>query len=762
MRLLTSIVAMALAIGAFVLPAAPKAVDASAVDVVFAPASDSGTLTPGQDLTLEGTITNRTGADIPAGTATVYLDRTAVDTPDDLVSWLGSDDDSTPDPGSIVAQIDSPRVPAGSPAQFSVVVAADSVGLSPASVWGARRLDVRITAGQTQLRDARTSIVWSPDASEPVTHVAVAMPITVPHGTEGLIPADTLEKYTQPGGLLTNQLDEAADGAIALGVDPLVIASIAVLGTTAPDSVSAWLDRLRSMYNDTFPLAYADADLAGMSQAIGRILAPTSIPVDPSVLPTLPTPTPTGTATSTPTPTSTPGAPATPSAPTPDALMSLPYSLGGIAWPSDLTVVGADLATFAKAKLTTTILDSGNVSYGDLKTTPSANARIGDSSVVVSDSAVSSLLRQAAAAPTQVEWERAMAGLSGAIATISREHPDQQRTILATLGRNAPGSDYFMHSTMTALSALPWASGASFKQLVAGTLASPVTATIAAHPESAGRTAAIAADFAVEGQLGQFSAILSDPTVLTGPRRLELLALLGNGWLELPTWTAAAAKYQSDSNAILSSVSVATSGTQLLTATRINLHVTVANTLEWPVTVSVWVTLASPKSILVVEKRRVEMTIEASSQSTAMIPVQAVANGTGEVTAALTTPQRSGAADVPISSPKTLEVDVSAGWETGVTAVLAILVVLVFAFGVWRNIARRRKARRGAVDDDADGDDNTEADDAGDAAGTGYAAETAEEPAETAEEPADPAASRAPGDAAPDDPATAPDDPERP
>lgn len=704
MRFLTSIVAVALAIGAFGVPGAavaatPKAVDPSAVDTVFAPAMGAGTLAPGQDLLLEGTITNRTGTAIPAGKATVYLDRTAVDSPAELVSWLGSDDSSTKEPGSAVVEVDSPEVPAGSPAQLSITVPASAVGFSPSATVGAHKVDVRITAGQTQLNDARTSIVWYPTAAVPVTRVAVAMPITVPHGTAGLIPAATLERYTQPGGLLTNQLDEATSSSLALGVDPLVVASINVLGTKAPDSVSAWIERLRSMDNDTFPLAYADADLAGMSQATSQILTPTSIPVDPSVLATLPTQSPTGTPTPSPTPTA--GAPTPPNTPTPAALMSLPYSLGGIAWPADDTVVDADLAAFANAKLSTTILDSANVSYGDLASTPSAATRVGDHTVVVSNSAVSSLLRLAAAAPTQVGWERAVSALSGAIATIGGERPDEPRTILATLGRSAPGSDYFMRSTMTALAGLPWAAEASVKQLVAGTLVAPTTATVVPHPESASRIAAISAAFDLEGQVGQFANILADPTVLTGSRRLALLALLGSGWIGMTTWPGEASAYSADSRNILSSVSVAASGTQLLTATRINLHVTVVNKLKWPVTVSVWVT--SPRTMIAVRRHKVDLTVEASSQSTAMVPVEAIANGNGiRVQAALTSAQRVGTDFVQVAAPKSLLVDVSAGWETGVTAVLAVVVVLVFGFGVWRNIARRRRTRRQAADGDDD------------------------------------------------------------
>jgi hypothetical protein len=50
-----------------------------------------------------------------------------------------------------------------------------------------------------------------------------------------------------------------------------------------------------------------------------------------------------------------------------------------------------------------------------------------------------------------------------------------------------------------------------------------------------------------------------------------------------------------------------------------------------------------------------------------------------------------------ISTPSPVVVNVSAEWETWGTVFFAILVVLVFGFGIVRNILRRRKKRRTEV-----------------------------------------------------------------
>ena len=85
--------------------------------------------------------------------------------------------------------------------------------------------------------------------------------LTVPERTTGFIDRDLLANYTSEFGLLTRALDQVIDRPVVLGIDPSIIASIRVLGNTAPASAVAWLERLDAATNETFPLAWADADL---------------------------------------------------------------------------------------------------------------------------------------------------------------------------------------------------------------------------------------------------------------------------------------------------------------------------------------------------------------------------------------------------------------------------------------------------------------------------------------------------------------------
>ena len=74
--------------------------------------------------------------------------------------------------------------------------------------------------------------------------VAVVLPLTVPATDGSFVGSEALELYTSPTGTLTRQLDQVIDTPVTLAIDPMLIASIRKLGTSAPESATAWLDRL--------------------------------------------------------------------------------------------------------------------------------------------------------------------------------------------------------------------------------------------------------------------------------------------------------------------------------------------------------------------------------------------------------------------------------------------------------------------------------------------------------------------------------------
>ena len=696
---------MALAIGAVIapgaepagaiaaMPGAVQSTEAATAVLTFAP-SANGALAPGQDLVIAGTVANPTTTAIPAGTATIVLNRAAIRSRAELSSWLAPSSTSSRDPlGTEVLSAATPAVPAGStvPMQFTVPAASINFG-TRASAWGTRTLAIRIAGGGSEIGQAHSSIVWNPGTGVQQTRLGLVMPLTVPPNANGLIPSDLLASYTADGGVLSRQLDAVFDQpGIAIGIDPRVLASIRILGESTPPSATAWLLRLKAASNDSFALGYADSDLAATSQAKAtRLLAPTSFPIDPTLFPEAPRATPSGQSTGTPTPATTDAVGAV--LPDPTSLQAFNYTLPAIAWPAGGSVVERDLDSFETGGLTTTILSSDNVSYGNLSYTPSSAALIGRHKALVSDDGLSKYLNTAVEAPTPALWEKAMAQLSSAIAVVSLERPAPARTLLATLGRSRPGADPRLAQTLAALATLPWAASTSLSEVsaafITGSAALPATATITAKPESADRIATVTTLLAAETAAGSFSSVLTDPSQITGERRLTLLALLANSWAGDDTWAAETKKYLAKSDRyVTKSVTIARSSATVFTSRNSPLPITVTNQLPWPI--SVYVTVRSPSNIITIDKDRVELVVEAQSQAKTTVPVTSNANGPVTLTVVL-----SSATNVQITTPTTIDVDVQAQWETAFTAVVAVLVFGVFGFGIYRTIAKRRRASR--------------------------------------------------------------------
>lgn len=509
-------------------------------------------------------------------------------------------------------------------------------------------------------------------AEPPVTRLAVVVPMTVPPESTGLVPAESLETYTSPTGILTRTLAAVEGRGVAIGIDPMIIASIRILGNTAPESAIAWLNRLHDADNEMFELSYADSDLAALSQAGSTgVLAPTSFQIDPSRYPA------DEADAAEPDPTTSPGQttpPAEAEVPTSETLTDWPYTLGNVLWPRKNTVTAADLTSFNAATPATTILSSGNVTA-----TPGASAAVGDNTVLVSDEILSGLLTEAVTAITPAEWQTVIDRLTAELA----KRPVNQ-TILATFDRATVESPR-LAETVSALGNLDGAQPSTL-------------ATAVSEPKSAVRVADIPVDadrvsrtrlmLAAETLIGPFSSILTDPAPLTGERRLSLLALSSNSWVEPgAAWVTSVDQWLTRSNEILASVQIAESSTLNFFQDKGNLPIAVSNSLEYPVTVQV--SARSSTGILVVVQSRVSIKIPAGSQARASIPVQSIANGEASLQVSL-----SSATNVTIGSPHTVTANVVAGWETTATFVIAALLTILFIAGIVRTVVKRRKARR--------------------------------------------------------------------
>ena len=510
-----------------------------------------------------------------------------------------------------------------------------------------------------------------------VVKVAIAVPITVPPSSDTFLDAQTLAQYTSARGVLTQQLDAVVGRTVAIGIDPRIIISIRLLGSAAPASALAWLDRLEGAPNQSFALNYADADVTLQTQGgSSTVLQPETydFAIDPALFAPEP-----GTASPSP---AQPGNTALPKLPTSDALAAWPYTLTGIAWPGDDTVIASDLPKITASGYTTTILASGNVSR-DATSGPAS--QVGGAGVVVSDAAVSGALRAASGSALDSDWTAALAGLTGSISAAARVQPGAA-SLFATLDR-ATGTGR-LAETIDALSADPAVQLVPLSDVVGS---APSAAAVLDEPQPADRISRTGQMIQGENAERSFASVASDPAAITSSRRLELLTLLSTEWADdLEAWPTAADAFTTDSIALRNSVHLVESANFLLIADNGQyLPITVSNDLDQPATV--YITVQSRSTLLVIDKVLSTLEIKPGTQAKIDVPVHSLSNGVVDVDVSLAS-----VTGAPIGAPISSEVNVQAGWETPIVIAFAALVVVVFGVGVVRTILRRRK---GGADD---------------------------------------------------------------
>ncbi|TFD47780.1 hypothetical protein E3T55_14575 [Cryobacterium frigoriphilum] len=671
----------------------PAATDASEPSLTVAPAG-LAPLRPGEDLTVSVTIANPTSAEIGLGTVDIYLAQRALTTRTALEDWL-ADAESTNRGDLLVSVPTTSAIPAGATVTLPVTVPAASVSLTALNNWGARGIAATLEAGSDLQVEGRGTFVWFLDDEITPVNLSVLMPITVPEGSAGLIPAIALESYTSAAGLLTRQLDGVINRPVAIAIDPMIIASIRILGSSAPASALDWLSRLDLASNDIFPLGYADADPALQSQAgAAAVLAPISF--DPSIDPALfttPTATPTDATEGTEQTDGTDAATAPPAdgtttdtvtPPTSADLLAWDYTRTDIAWPGTGTVARDDLDFFAASGLTTTVLSETNVNRSEIPT-PNAVVALPSGTGLVTDDALSDALHTAAMATTDATWSAAMAEVASRLAVVSAEDPSTARTLVASFDRGWPESADRVGQTLEALSGLLWETPATLQAALGAPPAAGVDFDSGAEPDS--RLGPVRSLLEREAQLTGFSSVLADPVTVTAPARLELLSLLSTSWADQSvSWQDQITTSLAASAETLQSVTVTTRGPVQVLGSKVPFPITLNNTFDQSVTVRVQVIPSNGRLIVGSD---LDTTIDPNSAKAITIPVSA-AIGNGDVTLRVTLFTPAGTA---LGESAPIAVNVRADWEGVGAAIFAGLVVAFFGFGIWRNIVRRRKER---------------------------------------------------------------------
>jgi hypothetical protein len=682
---LSRLLGVAVLAGSLLIPSAPAWAAASAgtaaaaedgVILTIAPLG-KGVLNPGQELLVSATVRNATAATIAGGTLQLSITDDEITSRDVLTQWLGPDADEVPERKLLTQQLKTQLAP-GQVLPVTLTVPAASVGLSTKD-WGTRGLEATLTVAGGSVVSGRSALVWSGHKQPARNRLGLVVPITVPPGTKGLIPAEDLASYTSAGGLLSSQLEGVLGRPATIAIDPMIIASIRVLGSAAPPSAQQWLDELEHATNDIFPLAYADSDIALEAEAgTGRILEPTTFQqaIDPTDFPTSPAITPSGRS-GAPSPRTTP-APVLPKGP--KDVLSWNYTSTDIAWPAAGSAGTQALDFFAKSGLSTTILSDSELA-GQAVSAPAAT--VGKHSVLVSDEALSTAIRRAAVASSDIVWRQAVADAQAQLAILAET--GSGATVLGSIDRATSRSATRLAATIDALVAPSWTTRASLAQLRSAGTRPEVT--FQSPPKPTARDQQVTELLSRGKEISAFASALARPADLTGAYRLDLLALLATSWRGEPDeWQQAVADSLKASQETLQSVTITTEGPFLVVASQTDIPITLSNDLDQAVTVRV--RLVPSNGRLLVDQET-EATIDAGSAKSVLVPVTAkVGNGTVMLHISVHSPT-----GVVMADPKTVAVNVQAEWEGIGAVIFGILVVLFFGFGVWRNIARRRRER---------------------------------------------------------------------
>lgn len=707
----------------FPAPAAAGSVDASlqasraatpkATDVTVTISTENSGIWPlGADLDATITLSNAGPGMVPAGQVAVSITDSAFSSRADLDAWLHPGKSQGIDLGRVIAHARAPQVQPGESITLPpVTLPASAISAVSKGDEQVRGLALKLTVNDDVVSTGRGSVVLYSGSGAGDARVAVIMPLTTPPSAAPLLSKSDLTKYTAPDGILSRQLDGLVSDNVAIGIDPRIIASIRALGTSAPDTAWQWLDRLRLLPNEIFPLRYGDADPAAQAQSgLSKLLAPTSLryALDPSNFGSglddvgesaTPAPTllaPSASPTSSPTPTPGPG-----SVRTLEQLLSWPYTDSGIAWPADNTVTAKDFPVFAASGLDTTILSSTNLTTRAEPITPDVVAPLAKGgTALISDASISAAMRRAATAATHEEWRVAMAEVSAQLALVGQLGDGTAPTVLVTLGRSAPSSSTRLADTLGVLDSLPWSSTVGLSAARASAPSGDVK--IKDSPESAGRLQAVSDLVKQENTVADFATVLDDPTMITGQQRASLLTLLGTGWLQPGNdWASAASDWLAASQKLLNSIEIIVPDNYLFMSSTVNAQITISNKLGYPATVYLHASASNPRLEI---GKSVAKTVEANSHAKATLPVEA-RRGNGRVTLYLSLTSASG---VEIGHEVSVGVDVHADWEGIAAFTLGGLVVALFGFGIVRNILRRRKAKL-AHDNDTDTDDTDDA-----------------------------------------------------
>lgn len=652
----------------------------------MAPGGD-GVVAEGRPVVISLSARNTTAVPAGPGDVTVTASRTALADRAAVRSWLAGESlDQTETPWS-AATTTMPALDPYDETSTSVTIDAEELEKLTPGVYPLR-------ADYSSARGTVTSVsvlVVPGDAGTGA--LGVVVPLTAPPLSDGLLTADELTELTASGGALRVALDAVSGTDAVLAVDPAIAAAIRVLGTSAPDSARTWLDDLMSLPNSRFALQFGDADLA--TQVGAGLKSPLEVRtltgyMTESDFADVPQPTPTATPTGTADATSDPSAS---TLPTRDQLLDIGAESRPVYWPATGTASGDVVGTLGAVRVedepAVTLVASSSLT-GDADAVP-AWTRVGDAQVLAYDADASAALRTASMTEAPTARSAAMAAASAYAALAATAAPGAP--LVVVVDRAPSRAAESMRATVLGAVGLAGRSATDLDVLTAGTgRAARMAQAELPTPASAGLTRMLED----EVDLGSFSSILKDPSVLTGPERASILQLSGAGWRDEPTASASAVDaHLRGTQDTLDAVAVVPPSDISLYASSAPLLFSVRNDLPWPVSL---VLVATPNDPRLQVQNATPVEAGPQQNTRVKVPVQArVGSGESTLNVQLRSPTM-----VSIGDPLVVHVAVRAEWESVGIIVLATVVGGMLVLGIVRTVRKRRPARIAGTGDDDD------------------------------------------------------------
>jgi len=720
-------------------------------------------ISPGSDITVEGTITNTSTETLSGFDMRVSLQSRSQSSVEMLKDWLVFDDSSY----SYVAHTEqlNHSLAAGASMRFSLNIRASQLPSAAGNNWGARGMEVTVTSGELVSSD-RAIAVWSPNTQVQPTKITAVIPLTAsamqmrellalqsgaaftPSQSDGFSPnacitGDKVDLKLATTQMRTRTIEilNAANSQTIVAVDPYLLSALgataaAVNQKTADATPSATASPTASApASEAAPTEGSSATPGASTGTSGGASATPGISATPSAKPSAP---------ATPTQSSTQNAKAVEA----QQVAALNQALAGalkrggiIALPpmdADLVALShvstgasqireainqskamvgkdqllsgarADVAISSSLELDQTYLDAvkGQVSTvisppdalypaGDLDYIPDSTAFLNNQRVLIPDQTLSESV-----SGMLTTYEGFLGNLTdfdarqlarGTTAVITRQRPDQVRHVLLLVERDS-ASNMDVKDLNDRLSAInnSWSTPAPLTELeqLASTKASDGT-EIEREPLPVSSTDPY--------RINEQELATASKTVSTTQNMVSIYnepAKIAGSTLRLTEVATSSAWRQGKFMVVIDDVGCRNkiignmlrtlpSSTINLIDSSAHLPVRVSNDTSQPAKVTIHL---RPSRSLLRSKGDTTAVIPANSQTTVMVPVNAVGSGDIDVKVSM-----KNALGQPVGSSSTVHMRVRANWESWFTWGLGSVFSVLMVAGIVRTVHRGRR-----------------------------------------------------------------------